>query len=360
MVQYETMDQEQMDSPRVFGRGADDHERLFPKYTVAQAASTGEVIVNGKNLMIWEFSQLESLNVKALKQRALAIRDAVGQDNCPPIPSSQVTDMVHWILHMQAEITQAKREHLQRNAMTGLGPSPAFQQEIQERPIQKIRAPSPRRDNMPFGPKMGPQNMDATRDHYADLLQKRNEFKEPEPRGIATQRAGGEGRRHIFPEDNMVNSGLSNAYPKGIETLKAQEGRRYLTCKDHLLEQQKELEAIERGQQPALRRPRQGPESVRYGGQGVATILNCDDPKNPLNKAPVNEAPIGGERKRHINPEDHMLNSGIADAVEGSIGHGRIHVDNFAGHTQYGGAQRPYRPTWKQDPSKLMGSSLII
>jgi hypothetical protein len=52
---------EQADAEKIFGRGESDHERLFPKYTVAQAASTGEVIVNGKTLKIWEFSQLESL-----------------------------------------------------------------------------------------------------------------------------------------------------------------------------------------------------------------------------------------------------------------------------------------------------------
>jgi len=55
-----------------------------------------------------------------------------------------------------------------------------------------------------------------------------------------------------------------------------------------------------------------------------------------------------------------MLNDGTADAVEGSIGHGRKHIDTFAGRTQMSGTQDGYRPTWKQDPSRLMGTSLII
>lgn len=352
---------DQAEAEKIFGRGETDHERLFPKYTIAQAASTGEVIVNGKTLKIWEFSQLESLKPAILKQRVLAIRDAVGQDNCPPMPSAQHTDMMHWILHMQAELTRAAPEHSQRNAMQGSGPSQSFLQETKGRPIQMERPPSPHRDNVPFGLKMqSPDGMDATRDHYNDLLERRKEFKEVEPRGIVSMRVGGEGRRHIFPEDHMVNSGVSGAYPQGIETMKEHEGRRYLGCKDHLLEQQRELEAMQRGVPPTVHRPRQGPESMRYGGQGMATILHCDDPKNPLNKSPIVEQPIGGERKRHINPEDHMLNNGTADAVEGSIGHGKVHVDNFAGKTQYGATQKPYRPTWKQDPSRLMGSSLII
>lgn len=350
---------EQADAEKIFGRGESDHERLFPKYTVAQAASTGEVIVNGKTLKIWEFSQLESLKLAILKQRALAIRDVVGQDNCPPMPSLQHTDMIHWILHMQAELTGAAPEALRRNAMQGSGPSPSFQQETKGRPIEKERPASPPRANLPFGRK-AVDELDATRDHYSDLLERRKEFKEPQLRGIATMRVGGEGRRHIFPEDHMVNNGVSAAYPQGIESLKEHEGRRYLSCKDHLLEQQRELEAMQRGVPPILNRPRQGPESIRYGGKGMATILHCDDPKNPLNTAPISELPIGGDRKRHINPEDHMLNNGVADAVEGAIGHGKVHVDTFAGHTQYGATQQPYRPSWKQDPSRLMGSSLII
>jgi hypothetical protein len=258
---------------RLLGGNEDDHERLFPKYTTAQAAATGEVTVNGKTLKIWEFSQLETLKPAVLRQRVMAIRDAVGQDSCPPMPSAQAQDMVRWILHMQAELTNVEPQ-VKRNAMQGSGPSPSFLQESQNRPIQKERAASPSAQNLPFGLRKDVPTMDATRDHYDDLLQRKNEFAEVQPRGIATMRVGGEGRRHITPKDNMLNEGVSSAYPAGIETLKSQgEGRKYLTCQDHLMEQQKEQEAMQRGVPPAANRPRQGPESVRWGGQQMSRIL---------------------------------------------------------------------------------------
>jgi len=348
---------------QLLGRGENDHERLFPKYTTAQAASTGEVIINGKTLKIWEFSQLETLKPAVMRQRAMEIRDAVGEASCPPMPSIQMHDMIQWILHMQSELV-GEDVKCRRNAMQGSGPPPSFLQECQGRPILKERPHSPSAKPLPFGlRKPAPHGMEAVRDHYGELLERKCEFKEVQQRGIATMRVGGEGRRHIFAADHMENEGVSKADPLGIESMREQgEGRKYLQCKDHLFLQQKELEAQERGVPLAVSRPRQGVEatSTRNGGYNMNRILHQDEQNNPVNREPISERPIGGERKKHLLPEDHMLNNGTADAVEGTVGHGRKHIDNFAGRTQMSGSQNGYRSTWKQDPSKLMGTSLIV
>jgi len=345
---------------KILGRGENDHERLFPKYTTAQAASRGEVIVNGKTLKIWDFSQLETLKPAILRSRAMALRDAVGEANCPPMPSAQASDMIRWILHMQSLLAE-EAPGCHRNAMQGSGPPPCFIQESQGRPILDKRPESPERKNLPFGPRKIVGDMETLRDHYSDILGKKKEFAESTPHGIATLRVGGEGRRHIFPKDNMVSDGVSTADPVGVESMKDQgEGRKYLNQRDHMFEQQWELEGVERGVPPQVNRPRQGPESQRRGGQGMGRILNQDDPNFALNDDPIVERPIGGERKKHTTPEDHMLNNGIADAVEVSNGYGRKHVDNFAGHTKLSGTQAGYKATWKQDPSRLLGTSLII
>jgi len=275
----------------------------------------------------------------------------------------QVHDMIQWILHMQAALVDQDIKG-SRNAMQGGGPSPSFLQECQGRPILKERAASPSSKPLPFGlRKPAPNGMETLRDHYGELLERKGEFKEAQPRGIATMRVGGEGRRHIFPKDHMENEGVSKGDPRGIESMREQgEGRKYLECKDHLFMQQREREAQQRGEPLAVSRPRQGLEaaSTRNGGYNMANCLHGDEPNYPGNREPICERPIGGERKKHLLPEDHMLNSGTADAVEGSVGHGRKHIDNFAGRTQMSGNQNNYRSTWKQDPSKLMGTSLIV
>lgn len=297
----------------------------------------------------------------------MAIKDALGEDDCPPLPSAQSRDMIQWILHVQSKLTNTVVKG-SRNAMQGSGPPPSFIQETKEYPLDNRRAPSPSSRRVPFGIRrmsqlddMDLKTMDATRDHYGDLLERKNEFREAQPRGIATMRLGGEGRRHLYPEDHMENDGVSNSAPAGIETGRVGgEGRKHLTCKDNLFVQQRELEAWQQGVTPQRLRPKQPLESFRSGGQDMARILSADTPDSPLNQDPIKEPWIGGDRKRHLIPEDHMLNNGTADAVEGSVGHGRKHIDTFAGRTQMSGYQDSYRATWKQDPSRLMGTSLII
>merc|ERR1719399_973235 len=103
--------------------------------------------------------------------------------------------MIRWILHMQDRLSKenaSQSASRTRNAMQGSGPSMAFVQETQDRPILNERPISPRAKQLPFGPRMMKDDMEPVRDHYEDLLQKRREFKEVEERGIVTNRAGGE------------------------------------------------------------------------------------------------------------------------------------------------------------------------
>jgi len=350
---------------KLFGQGANDHERLFPKYTSAQAASMDEVVINGKTLKIWSFSQLETLKPAIVRQRAAAIRDAVGEASCPPMPTMQTHDLIKWILHMQSVFLGKDLKGGCRNAMQGSGPSPSFLQECEGRPIMNERPISPSPKALPFGIRKMQNELakqETLRDHYGELLERTGEFKEAQQRGIATMRVGGEGRRHIQPTDHMENDGVSRAGPLGIESMREQgEGRRYLRCKDHLFDQQKECEAMERGVQMDVPRPRQGPEARRQGGNAMSRILTGYAPaSDPGNMEKVAEVQLGGDRKKHMMPEDHMLNNGTADAVEATIGHGKKHIDTFAGRTQMSGTQDNYRATWKQDPSRLMGTSLIV
>eukprot|EP00913_Durusdinium_trenchii_P009612 g9031.t1 len=59
--------------------------------------------------------------------------------------------------------------------------------------------------------------------------------------GIQTGRIGGEGKKHIFPKQNMVHNGVSTS-----EGMRNTEGRRYIPTIDSLMEQKKENEAHER------------------------------------------------------------------------------------------------------------------
>eukprot|EP00438_Fugacium_kawagutii_P010733 Skav218249 [mRNA] locus=scaffold2035:4246:13945:+ [translate_table: standard] len=82
---FSARDKKRAESPRDFQAlkqlGDEDAraKELFPTYSYAKPATVGEVTVNGKVLQLWNFSQLETLNPSALRLRALAIRDVVGQ-----------------------------------------------------------------------------------------------------------------------------------------------------------------------------------------------------------------------------------------------------------------------------------------
>lgn len=340
----------------IMGRQHGDAERLFPRVTHASAATTGEVTVNGKTLKLWTFGQLEALNNFALRQRAMAIRDAIGEVYCPPMPSAQPQDLVRWILHVQSELTDVHPQPGRANDI-GLGHTvpPAFAQDTKARPISMNRAEPQREQGLPFGPRAG-QDHDATRDHYSDLKFQRKEFKEAPVQGIQSLRLGGEGRKHLFPKENMVASGVSSSGPVGIQTMKpGGEGRRFIDCHDHLFEQKRDLEA--HGNEPAVPSPRQmsprcTPNPVRHVSETNMSYQGLSEPRV--------EAPLVGDRKRHMQPQDHMMTQGISIGQrDEDIRSGRKYLDSFAGSRTNFRDTNNYQSNWKKDPSKLYGSSLL-
>lgn len=370
-----------LEEQKILGRSAGDHERLFPHYTTASAACSGEVEVNGKKLIIWEFSQLETLKPAVLKQRAMAIRDAVGENNCPPIPSMQHRDLTRWILHMQNVLTNSEFQ-VGRAGVNGRGVPPSFKQEHQERPILKQRESSPKSKPAPFGPRKidDTRGMEATRDHYSDLLEQKKEFAEAKVQGLSSLRVGGEGRKKIQPTDNMVCNGISNADPQGIQSMRmTPEGRRSIQCADHVADQMRELEDIDKGRSSRRSGVAQGIESGRMGGEGMRHIGVADHlfsdggggyggyPSNRSIMVPSTAEPephIGGERKKHMSPMDHMLNHGTAADMQNPHGiGGRRHLGSFSGLPSNGrmsGDHPGYRASWKKDPSRLLGTSMIV
>jgi len=334
--------QEMQQDDKLLGRERPDVNMLFPKYTHASAATTGEVVVNGTTLKLWTYAQLEALNVLPLRQRANAIREAIGQDQCPPIPSSQTADLVRWILHMQAELTKEKiSEGRSGGYGNGHNVPHSFAQDSKVRPItsrsEAAEPNAPRYDH------------DAARDHYSDLLQQRNEFTQARTEGIVTMREGGEGRRHIPQKDRMVSLGVSDvaAHTQG-------EGRRYIGCQDNFAQQSGEART-------------QGIFSTREGGEGrrcskqTAQHVSGNSMFQQGCSAPEQEPHIGGDRRRHTSVQDHMVNHGTAEIHEEEVKPaGRKYMDGFAGSPyNHGSSHDQYKSNWKKDPSKLLGTSLL-
>lgn len=368
-----------LEETKILGRNAGDHERLFPKFTTAEPSCTGEVEVNGKKLIIWEFSQLEALKPAVLRHRAMAIRDAVGEVNCPPMPSMQTSDLTRWIIHMQNELTQkdmqVTRSGFSRSGIPGAGVPPTFKQEHEGRPILPERVASPRSKPAPFGPRKidDDHGMEATRDHYNDLLEQKKEFTNAHVQGLSTLRVGGEGRKKINHRSNMECSGVSNANPKGIQSMKdTGEGRRYIRPTDNVGDQKREAEDIERGRASQVQFS-QGIQSGRMGGEGRRQITATDHlfsdsggyPDRSTVPTSLDPEPhIGGERKRHMNPGDHMLNHGTAADIENPHGiGGRRHLSSYGGmpsNGSVGGVHDQYRTSWKKDNSRLKGASMIV
>eukprot|EP00929_Paragymnodinium_shiwhaense_P041714 TRINITY_DN21659_c0_g1_i1.p1 TRINITY_DN21659_c0_g1~~TRINITY_DN21659_c0_g1_i1.p1 ORF type:complete len:380 (-),score=61.89 TRINITY_DN21659_c0_g1_i1:88-1170(-) len=353
--------EEDRQSPRILGRGYGDADRLFPRFTSAAAACTNELQRDGKTLKLWEYAQLETLSANILRQRCMTIRDFVGVDNCPPMPSSQAQDMIRWILHMQGELTDQRVEVGRPKPGRGNTVPAHFLQESQDRPITRQRVESPRHPHAPFGPRTAPTDHVAKRDSYWDLKESAKEFAEAEHhmrKGITTQRPGGEGRRHIQPESKMMYAGVSNVDAVGIATLRdSGEGRRYLGCSDSLGDQLKESEALNRGllERPGPPAPMAHPE-MHVSHTVMETVGVA---------APAREPDVGGERRRHYRLEDHMEGQGTSKMANN--GHvedprkGRRHLDSFSG-ARYNNSDKHdnYNAAWRKDPSRLHGSSLII
>ena len=68
----------------------------FPQYSSAEAASHGVIDINGQQVQIWSYRQLEFLDKQGLRQRVMRLRDVIGADRLPPIPSMQRDDSIRW------------------------------------------------------------------------------------------------------------------------------------------------------------------------------------------------------------------------------------------------------------------------
>ncbi|CAE7718280.1 Ovca2 [Symbiodinium sp. CCMP2456] len=322
----------------ILGRQDGDARKLFPTYTHASPAATGEVSINGKVLQLWTFSQLETLNQSALRKRALAIRDAIGEAACPPLPSGRCDDLTRWILQMQEQLTNEKPEQGRSGGYgTGHFVPRSFAQETKEmEQKQKVAGDLPTSRSMA-------EEVNASRDNYKDLKMQQNDFKEDPRLGIQTGRAGGEGKRHLFPKQNMVTHGVSSAEPQGIASLRpTPEGRRYIPTVDNLMEQKRENEARERA---LMAGGAAGPAPVNRRFQ---SCLQQDEPS------------LGG--RRHANkPRVRLLVSavqGIRSLLEAV--HGKKYIDGYQKMDNHAGRQDTYRTSWRKNPTKLLGSSMLV
>lgn len=344
------------DEGAIFGRHEGDSEKLFPRFTHAAAATTGEVEVNGKVLKLWTFQQLEALSQKVLKDRAMAIRDAVGEAKCPPIPSIQAQDLIRWILHMQTTLTGGERAPpVGRAAAGGYGTAsghfvpPSFAKDTKDRPITEERQPGQRLVHAPFGPRNFHGQEGPPKDNYVDLKYQRNKYEEVPNLGIQSGRPGGEGKRHLPTPHNMLGYGVSTT-----EALPS-EGRRFLACDDHLMDQKHGIEAPE----PASARAGGVPSSPRASAQPVRHVSESHM-YGPGIAAPFSEHHVTGDRRRHISTSDRMVNHGTSEpGEEGSSG--RKYLDSFAGsRAKFADSHNSYQSTWKKDPSRLQGTSLLV
>mmetsp|Transcript_119715 Transcript_119715/g.233057 ORF Transcript_119715/g.233057 Transcript_119715/m.233057 type:complete len:371 (-) Transcript_119715:256-1368(-) len=348
-----------MDKENILGRHHDDSAKLFPRFTHASAAVTGEVVINGLTVKLWTFEQLESLSRAVLRERAMVIRDALGEDGCPPIPSGHSQDVIRWILQMQSQLTnQEPTLGRSRGHGTGHEVPLAFAQDHKERPITREReAPAEKGSPVPFGIGRGHEHT-ATRDNFGDLKYQRNAFKDPPNLGIQTMRPGGEGKRHIPAKHNMVCCGVSEANVQGIETLKASgEGRRHLACNDHLMEQKRDMLKETQASNVPVKScsQRAGVDPVRHVSESHMSAQGLAEP--------LVEAHIGGDRRRHANPPDRLVNHGTS-APEQDVTlrtTGRKYLDGFAGpRSEFRDAHSSYQSNWKKDPKKLLGTSMLV
>lgn len=333
--------------------GMDTH---FPRNSSAEAAATQAVEINGQTIQIWQYRQLEFLDRQGLRQRAMRLRDIIGQERLPPIPSMQRDDTIRWILHVQSQITGG---HIRFD----YGAPRYMLREEARRPLGEI-AHEPEHQPFPFGRRTIP-----TKDHLEVLFDgslKTAEDMVWRDEGIESLRPGGEGRRHILPEDHMINEGVADVGEEGIETLRpGGEGRRSIQPEDHFVNEG----TVNVGEE--------GIETLRAGGEGRRHIQPFDhmitegtadiDPGHHLVTDRPVDIHVTGDRKRHIPTPDHMINFGLASTqnerneAEAGHGHGRKHVGAYYSGPRFSsnGFQEHYHSVWKRDPSRLSGNNMI-
>mmetsp|Transcript_61941 Transcript_61941/g.114975 ORF Transcript_61941/g.114975 Transcript_61941/m.114975 type:complete len:348 (+) Transcript_61941:57-1100(+) len=338
------------DEGPILGRGENDHAMLFPKYSLAAASSTGEAVVNGKVINIWEYGQLENLSVPVLQQRALVLRDALGQEKCPQMPSKQRADLIRWILHVQSDITKSSLQ----SGRAGPGVPKSMIAENKERPISPGR-PAPQRSSAaPFGPRQVEADFKAARDNYGAMLQQPGEY-------VSDERRVGNNRK-VAVAEKLRSNGMKSVVADGADPYAQQagEGRRYLGCKDSYGEQLKESE---RGG-PALATYRRGIESIRGDAGGMRAVFASDAaPQNGVSPVIGEEGPDNrwlGDRKKRVEVQGEIRQA-VEAAPPPEVAGTPSRKPTFGGpDASFKGEDPQYKRTWRQDPSRLMGSSLLV
>eukprot|EP00747_Dinoflagellata_sp_TGD_P024045 gnl/TRDRNA2_/TRDRNA2_130274_c0_seq1.p1 gnl/TRDRNA2_/TRDRNA2_130274_c0~~gnl/TRDRNA2_/TRDRNA2_130274_c0_seq1.p1 ORF type:complete len:367 (-),score=64.34 gnl/TRDRNA2_/TRDRNA2_130274_c0_seq1:58-1095(-) len=337
---------------RLLGQTEGDANMVFPKFTSATAVSPSDVTVNGKVVKIWNFAQLENLSVLILRQRAATIRDAVGEQGCPPMPSMQRNDVIRWILHMQAELTQEKNA----TGRVECGVPSSFQQETDENPILPSRPPPKAAGNLaPFGLRKVNADVIANKDSLKGVFDE-EAVREANARDIQESRHDPTGRKQtrqeLLSRHQMLNFGVSDAGMQGIQSLKPNgEGRRSIQCKNNM------AEVFSDASQSGY--PSYGIQTGRPGGEGRVHIIKGDQMACMGMGAAEKEPHIGGDRRKHITPEGHMINAGTSQDIP--VGPSRRYVDHFKGPGHgHRGEESSYSATWKQDPARLKGTSMIV
>lgn len=321
------------------GRREGDAEKLFPKYSHAAAAVTGEVLIGGKPLKLWTTAQLETLSAPILRQRAIAIRDVVGEAQCPPMPSGRPAEMVRWIMQMQSELTNEAPQHGQAGYGAGHSVLQPFTTQNAERPDTAFRAP--------------PSPLQPASRHGADLTATREQFHNQQEyeQGPAHGVSSGppdRAKKHILPKNNMDAAGISTIGEVGIGSLRAGgEGRRYFRPEDHIMAQKQQMV---QGYPSTASRPARPTSPGKHVSDSSLTSPGV------IHDEAV-EAPIMGDRRRRVERPDTITGAVQQDP------RGRKYLDCFAGaRPQFKSPEegQSYQSTWKKDPVKLKGSSLII
>ncbi|CAE6926787.1 Ovca2 [Symbiodinium natans] len=258
--------------------------------------------------------------------------------------------MTRWILQMQEQLTNQKPEQGRSGGYgTGHFVPRSFAQETQEMATQRQKVDQRVDSDLPTS-RSNAEAVGASRDNYKDLKMQQNAFKEDPKLGIQTGRAGGEGKRHLFPKQNMVTHGVSSAEPQGITSLRATlEGRRYIPTVDNLMEQKKENEARERA---LMAGGASGPAPVNRPSNHIS-----EDHMAHFGCTNTDEPAAGG--RRHANkPRDHFVGAGTWETTEAV--HGKKYIDGYQKMDNHAGRQDTYRTSWRKNPQKLLGSSMLV
>merc|ERR1740139_220574 len=122
-------------------------------------------------------------------------------------------------------------------------------------------------------------------------------------------KAGGEGRKAFSPPDHMTAFGQSAS--DALSTKVGGASRRLIATPDSIAVQKAEMEEVYKGDMEP-QSSYHGISSGRQGGEGMKQIITPDHLNDMGSGYPTAEPHIGGSRRKHTNPRDHMVSHGTA------------------------------------------------